>query len=253
MGLDAVDWHIFMNATRAFWQGADPYIVGTGLNKVYVPFWTYILLGVFVWLPDALGQIVFFSTGLLLFAYTAIRMQARPYQMVLFLLSRSVVGCLYYGNIDWLVTAGFWMPPWLGLFFVTMKPQVGLGMAIFWGYASYKEGGVWQVIKTFAPVTLMYGISFVWFGDWTGYWKAMEWSPANASVFPWAVPTGLFCIGTALWVSQYRLAILGTPFLAPYVTLYNLSSTMLATVPYPKAFIAIWIILWMPVVLRYFL
>ena len=45
------------------------------------------------------------------------------------------------------------LPTPIGLIFAVTKPQVGIGIAIYWFIHIFKTKGFWAVAKTFAPVT----------------------------------------------------------------------------------------------------
>lgn len=77
---------------------------------------------------------------------------------------------LFYGlafaNIDRMVVLGLIMPTWIGLFFVLAKPQIGIGVAIFWAFESYRLGKLRQMARDFVPVSLAILISLWIYGPW---------------------------------------------------------------------------------------
>lgn len=242
----AGDWGVFLSSVLAFLHGENPYLIGEGFRKVYEPFWTYILLSPFALLPLWPGRILLFVVSLLAFAVTAVKMGAKPWQVVLFLTSASVMGDVYDGNINWLVTLGLWMPAPIGLFFVMMKPQIGIGIAIYWFYASWKEGGARQVFTTFAPITIAYLLSFWIYGFWIKSLIGMPANPANISAFPYSILFGLLVLFFSIRDRNQNLSALSGPLFAPYVTRQNYAVSLLSLFQYPYLFIAAWIILWIP-------
>jgi hypothetical protein len=184
------------------------------------------------------------------FTVTAVKMGANKFQLLLFLFSAPVFGGLYSGNIDFLVTLGFWMPPQIGLFFVLMKPQIGVCLAIYWMYMAWKDGGVREVVRVFAPVTGAYLLSFALYGFWFKHLFNMPSNPWNFGLFPYLLPIGIFLLYKALQQKDKRLAGISSPLVAPYVTGYNFSIVLLGLFNRPALFLAAWAVLWLVVFLR---
>jgi hypothetical protein len=247
------DWPIFLSAIQAFLHGQNPYLVGEGFFKVYNPFWTYIMLIPFAVLPLWTGRVLLFVVSLTAFAYSAVRLGANRWQLVLFLTSRSVIGCLYDGNIDWLVMLGMFMPPQIGLFFVLMKPQLGIGLALFWAWQAWRQGGALEMLRIFVPVTGAYLLSFIMYGLWIFNLGIMPENPYNYSTFPFMVPMGLFLLYTALKQVDKRLSIFSSPLLSPYMTLSNYSISLVALFNRPALFVMAWIALWISIPINYLL
>jgi hypothetical protein len=244
------DWMNFLPAIQIFLHGGNPYLVGKEFYGVYEPFWTYILLAPFALLPFWTGRILLFFVSIVAFTVSAVKMGASRLQLVLFLCSASVFGCLYSGNIDFLVTMGIWMPPTIGLFFVMMKPQIGVCIAIYWMYNAWKEGGVLKVAKVFTPITAAYLLSFFLYGFWPKHLLNMSNNPWNFGLFPYLVPVGIFLLYKALQLQDIRLAGISTPMISPYVTRYNFSIVLLSLFNRPALFIATWAVLWLTVLIR---
>jgi hypothetical protein len=247
------DWLNFLPAIKVFLQGGNPYLVGKEFYGVYEPFWTYLLLAPFALLPFWVGRISLFLVSMIAFTVTAVKMGASRFQLILFLCSTSVFGGLYSGNIDFLVTLGFWMPAQIGLFFVLMKPQIGVCIAIYWMYMAWKEGGVRKIVKVFAPVTVAYLLSFVLYGFWFKHLFNMTNNPWNWGLFPYLVPFGLFLLYKALEQKDIRLSGLSSPMIAPYVTGYNYVIVLLALFTRPALFLLAWASQWFLVFLRVWL
>jgi hypothetical protein len=240
----------FLPAIQVFLQGGNPYLVGAEFYGVYEPFWTYILLAPFALLPFWTGRILLFLVSIVAFTVTAVKMGASRYQLVLFLFSASVFGGLYSGNIDFLVTLGFWMPAQIGLFFVMMKPQIGVCIAVFWMYMAWKEGGALKVAKVFAPVTAAYLLSFLMYGFWPKHLFNMPNNPWNSGLFPYLLPIGLFLLYKALQLKDKRLSGISSPLVSPYVTGYNFSIVLLSLFNRPVLFLAAWVVFWLTALVR---
>ena len=107
-----MDWELtYRPAALAMARGESPYSV----SIFYAAPWSLIPLIPLALLPPDLGNIGVFLLGLSAFAYVAYKLGAGPGSMSIFLLSASVVGCLIYGNIEWMPLLGFVLPAPRGL------------------------------------------------------------------------------------------------------------------------------------------
>jgi hypothetical protein len=246
----APDWLVFHPITLAFLHGANPYSLGNGWACVFEPFWTYILLTPLALLPYSISRVALFVVSLASFAYTAVRLSAKPWQVVMFLLSFPVMGCLMTGNIDWLVLMGLWMPPQIGLFFVLMKPQIGIGLAIFWAAQAWRAGHLRELVRVFAPVSAMYMLSFAVYGPWFMKFGNMGVNPERISGFPWVVPLGLYVLYQGIRQGDKGLATVSGPFIAPYTSQFNYSAVLVGLFGRPRAFVTAWIVLWSLLLVR---
>lgn len=250
-----IDWikHI-LPALEIFLQGGNPYVgMGPDTYQAPFPFWTFIILSPLAYLPYWVGRTLLFVISFAAFGYTAYRMKVKHWQVILFMTSAAVIGCLNNGNIDWLVTLGLWMPPWLGLFFVLMKPQVGAGIALFWVFIYWRELGWKAVLKMLAPVSVAYAVSFLLYGLWM--FQNFDYSYNNESwdTFPWTIPLGFFLLYYSTRHYDRSLPALGTALLAPYISQFSYSMPMLQLMRRPYLFTLSWILLWIPVGLRFLL
>ena len=60
------------------------------------------------------------------------------------------VNNLMLGNVDWLVILGFTMNPVGYHFLFELKPQIGIGIVLYWLWTSYKIGGIILSLKFLA-------------------------------------------------------------------------------------------------------
>jgi len=58
------------------------------------------------------------------------------------------------------------LPPVVGLFFIAVKPQVGIAVAIFWFVEAARRGGGREVVKVFAPIAVALAAPLAVFGWW---------------------------------------------------------------------------------------
>lgn len=247
-----LDWlHTILPATQAFLEGGNPYETNEGFRVILFPFWTFIALAPFAMLPYWIGRVLLFAVSLTCFTVTACKMGAERWQVILFLLSAPVIGCLNNGNIDWLVMMGLWMPPKIGLFFVLMKPQIGLGIALYWMYASWFVGGWVWVYRTLAPVLTAYLLSFIGYGFWIVDLSGMNVNPENLSAFPHTIFLAVILLYAAMEKPEKSLAIFSGPLLAPYVSQFSYAASLIALFSRKHLFLLAWVLLWIPVIVRY--
>jgi len=213
----AVDWETFRPAARALVRGQNPYHVEAFNN----PVWTLVPFIPFAFLPEQVGRGLLFVVAVGTFAYVAFRMGATPIQLGLFLVAPPLLHGLLNGNIEWLVLLGVTGAPRIGLFFVLIKPQVGLGIALFWLVDSFRAGGAREVVRVFTPVTVAFLGSFALFdmsqlrairlvGD---YW--------NASLWPYSLLPGLYLLYRAVQTRNVKPAIATSPMLSPYALFHS--------------------------------
>jgi hypothetical protein len=223
------DWHgTFYPAAQEVWHGRSPFNVTTFLS---VP-WTIVPMLPLALLPERAGSAALFLASLLTYIFVAHRLGARGAWIAVFLAAPPVIHSLLIGNIDCLSLLGFVLPPQVGLFFVLMKPQIGLAMALYWLVEAWRQGGPRQVVRVFAPVVLLLGLSLLVFGNWTAtrtvdpvdsYWNTSRW--------PWSIPIGLVLVALSLRDSRQDFAMAATPFLSPYVAYNSWVGVVAALVP----------------------
>lgn len=217
--LVGIDWkETFYPAARAALEGKNPYGVPTFRN---VP-WTILLMLPFALFSETAGGILFFLASLALYAWTAYRLKASRAALVVFLLSPPVVYGLRMLNVDVYALIGFTLPAPIGLFFVLIKPQMGVAMIPFWLVKAYRQGGVKRALQTFMPVTAALTLSFLLFGNWpSGKQADLLVSFWNASLWPWAVPIGAVLLALALRDLRDDFAMAASPFLSPYLAYHS--------------------------------
>lgn len=243
----AIDWQTaFRPATLKLISGESPYDVEGFFN----PFWTLIPLIPIAIFPEPIGRTILFIVTLFSLTYTAHRLGAKPLAVLVILLSPPAIHGLLNGNIDWLVMLGLVLPPWLGLFFVTIKPQMGIAIAIFWGVEAWRNGKWEQVVRLVWPVATAFFVSIPIFGFWPlrstqeiGLW----W---NASLWPASIPVGLVLLTTALRKRKISYAMGASPCLSPYVLLHSWIIALFAIVSLLPELIVAVIGLWILVIIR---
>lgn len=243
----AIDWDTaFRPAGLAVWRGHSPYT-----NDMFrYPPWAILPILPFAWLPAHIGRAAYLFASLLAYAYVIHRLGARPFTLALFLLSPPVLHGLLNANIDWMTMLGFVLPAQVGLFFLVIKPQVGLGLILFILVEAWRTGGWRECLRLFWPVTLATLASFVVFGFWpmrylepVGYW----W---NASLWPASIPVGLALMAAAIRKRQAEYALAASPCLSPYVLLHSWAGALAALARLPVEMTAAVAGLWILVLIR---
>jgi hypothetical protein len=245
----AVDWTTsFRPATLTLLSGVSPY------GRVYIIHapWGLLMLAPLAVLPEAVGRVMLFFCGIAAYAFVAYRLGGRLISIIFLLISPPVMHLLLNGNIDWLAILGFVIPPQFGLFFISIKPQVGIAVAPFWLIEAWREGGWKQVMKTFAPFTIVLLLSFAIFGLWPAGAETVIKVYFNASLWPLSIPVGLALFVTAIRKQNIKYAIAASPCLSPYVLFYSWSGVLLAIISSIPETIAAVIGLWILVAIRYF-
>lgn len=248
-----MDWEqTYRPAALAMAHGKSPYSV----EIFYAAPWSVIPLIPFALLPPDLGNIGVFLLGLCAFAYTAYKLGAGSGSMSIFLLSASVVGCLVYGNIEWMPLLGFVLPAPIGLIFAIIKPQVGIGLVIYWFVHIFRTKGFWEVVKTFAPVTLITLLSFWLYGFWPLlFQKTMEQSENslvayNTSLWPQGIFVGVWLLYNSIKNQKPGMALASSPFLSPYTLQFTWVAALPGLIGSPLELLLVSICLWIPVVIR---
>jgi hypothetical protein len=253
----ALDWlNTYAPAALAVWHGKSPYTVPI----YFAAPWATLPLIPFALMPYEIGRIGIFILGLCTFAYIAYRMGAKPIIMAAFLLSYPVLADLYNGNIEWMPMLGFILPPQIGLIFVLIKPQIGIGITIYWFIEGWRTGGVKQIFKTFAPVTMVFLLSCALYGFWPLHFSAtleladktelFQGFDYNFSLWPYGSVIGLLLLYGAFTKRDVRGAIASSPFLSPYTLIATYGASIIALSNRPVYFFLAWLATWVPVLVK---
>lgn len=248
-----MDWEqTYRPAALAMARGESPYSV----SIFYAAPWSVIPLIPFALLPKNIGNLTIFLLGLFAFAYISYKLGAGPGSTTIFLLSASVVGCLIFGNIEWMPLLGLILPAPIGLIFAVIKPQVGIGIVIYWFVHTLRSKGIWETFKVFLPVTIVTLISFWMFGFWPMlFLKTLEQSENsvldyNTSLWPQGAFIGLWLLYKAFKKEEPETAFAASPFLSPYALQFTWVSVLAGLIKKPREMLLVSLGLWIPVILR---
>jgi len=238
-----IDWiNTYRPAALSVLAFRSPYTI----EIFHSPPWAVIPLIPLAVLPERIGFGFNFCLGMVSTGYVAYRLGAKPLTIAAILLSYPVLFSNIYGNIDWLVYLGLILPPRWGLFFILIKPQAGIGLAIYWLFESYWEGGFKKIASSFAPVVGATLISFALFGWWPAAGFSEIGKSFDASLWPQSFPIGLVILASAIRTRRPGLALASSPFFSPYVAPSSWGAAVLGLLPQEIetiiAVIGIWIL-----------
>jgi hypothetical protein len=212
----ACDWQRFyVPATCAVWRGESPYDPQYGF---FNPPWVLLLLTPFA-VHEAVGRAALFVLALATIAAVVRRLGGTLLTALLVLASPPMLNLLWDGNIDWLALGGLLLPPRWGLFLVTIKPQVGLGIAVWWAVEAWREEG------------------------WKGVWDPVLrlW---NTSLWPWSAPVGVALLGWGIRARDLHPALAAAPLLSPHVILHSWITALVALARKPVVLAVLVVALW---------
>lgn len=213
-----VDWHTaFRPAILELLSMRSPYNVSGFFN----PPWVAIILVPFAFFPEQVGRVMLILVGFIIYAVVAHRLGASRWALLALLLSPPVMHNMLNGNIDWLAMLGVILPPQIGLFFITTKPQIGVAIVFFWLIESWREGGWLETLRVFAPITIAMLASFLIFGLWPLRSRVEVDLWWNTSLWPISIPFGLVLLVKALRKRDIFYSMGASPCFSPYILLHS--------------------------------
>ena len=220
------DFQIWYMAATAWVHGQNPYQANVpGAPGFYGPVWALIPFVPLTLLPYDIARIAWgliTLIGLLIVAGRLGRAQpgdrSRLSWIALFLLlSPWLWANLVYANIDWLVLLGSTLSPLIGIWLVTMKPHMAIGLMLLWGVAAWRRERLWGVGKLIGPLAVAGAVQAVTVGlPPIDIPTLKQW---NASLWPFTLPLGATLILYAAYRGKVALALAATPLALPYVRL----------------------------------
>lgn len=195
-------------ATRAVITGQNPY----AQQAVYSPPWTFYLLAPLAILPYHVAATLNAMITILVLLAFGRKAGLTWWGCLAVMCSVPAVWMLFFGQTDWLVYLAFFGPQPIGMLFLLTKPQVGIGVAVYWFWKSKDRVGL--VI----PLLLVAVAGLVFYGPWPMLMlKGASASRAdmNVAAFPWLIPLAVY-----LWVHHVkrpRDALVIGPCLSPHL------------------------------------
>lgn len=210
------DWrHVFRPAILNMLHGGSPY----SIQYFYSPPWVSLILLPLAFAPVGVGMAVLYVLNIFCFVFVAAKFKMNLLALAAFFLFSGMIAGSYNANIEGIVLLGALMPPSFGLFFLLLKPQFALGIAIFIIAETVRVFGWIRLVLVVTPVSLAFLLSFMLYGCWplqSSLDVIDQWW--NASIFPYGLPLGILSLGWSLWKRDIRFAMLSSPFFSPYLT-----------------------------------
>ena len=210
------DWSgTYEGVGRRLLHGQSPYDEPLFVN----PPWAALLVIPFAILPSEVGRGLLLVASLAALVYAAWRLHAPRLAVVALLLSPTAIGSLLAANLDAFVILGLFLPPACGLLLLMIKPQIGVGPAIYHLIEAWRRGRLSGIVRVFWPIAIAYAVSALLFPVWL---DRMFHKPANVwnrTLFPYGIPVGMLLLWLSVRTRNVFWALASTPFLAPYVTL----------------------------------
>lgn len=205
--IDLGDFDVFYRSGQAILSGINPYTVPGFYSPLYVAV-GFALLALLP-LPIAFrlfAGLVFLSFGLAFYALTNHQIK----MTVLLMCSPFPLMTAWYGNLESLVLIGSIVAPVIGIWFVMVKPQIGLIVALLFIWQARTWRGIARLI---IPVGCLYALSFA-LGMWRTTPIAEVWS---IRLWPLGLAIGIPAAIIALRKRRVDWALFAGPFVAPYL------------------------------------
>jgi hypothetical protein len=231
------DWTgVFLPATEHLLAGQSPY----NEPMFFSPVWVLIPFIPLAFLPLGISRSILFIIAIITYSVSARKLGAKNIVLAAFLLSPPVIFSLWLASNDWMPILGFVLPPQIGLFFVLSKPQMGSIVTLFWFVETCRKGGMREIIRVFAPVTIAFLLTFLIFGMWPLRSMNLVSIEHNASFWPVTIPIGLGLLVASLRKRKIEFAMAAGPCLSPYLMFPSWVSAIAATLnSTPEALVAI--------------
>lgn len=244
-----IDWReTYYPAARAVLEGANPYLAAPTFRNLP---WTLIPMLPLAIFSERVSGALYFILTLALYAWVAVRLKASRIALIAFLLSSPVVYGMRMLNVDALALVGFILPPQIGLFFVLIKPQMGIAMIPFWIFETWREGGWRSLLFTFLPAAIATTLSLLIFGTASiGRSNDLLQSTWNASLWPWAFPIGFALTILSIRNRRKDQAMAASPFLSPYLAYHSWVSVLAGLMQRDLELILAVIGMWLVAVIR---
>lgn len=208
------DFEIFYRAAQALLAGISPYTV----PGFYNPAWALLPFIPLTLFPINIARVIYPALVIPAFILALRRFRLRPrYVLLVSILSSLLWINILWANVDWLVLLGATLPPPVGIWLVMAKPQVGIGVVLFW--LLRRASRRWYI---FAPVGIALLLNYALLGLPTV--SVAVYNPTPASAFPFGIPIAAWLIWRALKKADIAYAVPMSAFLSPYYSIVSWSS-----------------------------
>jgi hypothetical protein len=243
---DRGDWIVYYKpAIIEMFSGSSPYTVAGYHNAP----WTLIILAPLALLPDKIAAAVTSMLHPIIISLIVFRFGAKPLQALMIAFSGPSVLAMIKINYEWVPLLGLVLPPWLGLFFITTKPQTAGMLAIYWLFDSWQRGGIYDVIKTFSPISVITLLSFVVYGPWLFESGDLLSKHYNTSIFPWGIPVGLVVLVYSIIRKNKEVSVAASPLLSPYVNSHSWIAVLIGAINKPRILPFVFVVSWVLIII----
>ena len=219
----AIDLAFFTQAALNMLAGLSPYEVA----GYYNPPWIAMLFIPLALLPVAIGRSVWLILSIFLLAYVVYRLEGKALSLALIVFSPPMLYALQFGNIEPLILLGLVLPRWLGILLLMGKPQIGLGICLYWLAVERK-------LTDFIPFGVAMALSFWAYGLWPLHQNPVQDGATwNISYWPFSLPLGAALLVYAIRRQRDNLALASGPAFAPYLGPTGFVPILLALSKYP--------------------
>jgi hypothetical protein len=237
----APDWyHMFRPAALAFLSSGNPYVVSGYFN----PPWALLGYLPIALLPPALSASVFTMLEMAVILFAAIRFGAKPLGIALLFLSPFTIQGILLSNLDMYVALGLTLPPVWGLFLVLLKPQMSIGLVIYWLAAAWRKGKLNETVRVFGPVTAAFLVSFLIYGIYFLRASKLAVGNDNLNFWPYCLPFGIALLVWSIYKQQLDFAAFSGFLITPYLSIASVWLALFVLIRRPKILLVAVILSW---------
>lgn len=233
------DWiAFFYPAVWLFLTGGDPYgpLQPHLPDRYFNPPWLLPLLVPFGLLPVDWGAWAINAFSLAgVFAFCI--KHKRPWLTLPIVMSYPMADLLYHGSVDGFSIWGLVIGGPVGIFLLSIKPQVAGLVGLLWSIDAYRAGGWTAVTRLLAPTAVIALVFTALYPHWIATALSARGFPgaASANLFPWLLPLGLMLAIQGMRRQRDDWAVLGTNLLSPYLRAHSWVAAMVTVgVRYPR-------------------
>lgn len=204
-------------------------------ERLTVPAWTYLITGLFNFLPWPGGWMAILAMTIIASGVAAQAYSNRYWFLVLF--SLPAVHTMWLGQIEFMAVAGLligWLvserkihPAWMGgaWLLLMVKPQIGLGGCLLLTYWLVKEQG-WKAFGwACLPAASLFGLTFLLWPGWLSrFLGTVGEFVGNSAIWPYGLfawVLALLPFKTSSKLQRLRMFTAATLLGSPYFTFYH--------------------------------
>lgn len=239
------DWGMaFRPALWRWFRGDSPYIPERGFAPFANAPWILPILAPFALLTMRSGHAVILFVNLACYILLMKKLRATKLAAFAFLLSPSVITGLIGGQIDGMLSLGYILPPMLGALVILAKPQIGIGLLVYWAFKSWRRDGILGVMKIFLPSAIAIIVSVLLFPEWIPAMVDLPEIWWNTSLWPQAIPLGVALLYLAIKRNDSSLAVSSSVFFTPYLAWQGWFAGLIGLVQDGKLMLLVSVSMW---------